>query len=343
MTVFKKIENSWPYYLASCAILSGIALTVISALKLCTSTCTEAQHYRLFGVPFELIGGIYFGTLLVTHYFAKDRPLFRQLTGLLISLGLGAEIFFILLQKVQIGVWCPLCLGIAFCIGITGIAYLIWNQKEQSEALMQGWLHTGALIGVLTLGFTASFLGVTKIDQLQAAEDEIKDRIKFGNKNSPIEVYVFTDWVCPACRAVEPTIEAMAPKITQQAQLTFVDTVVHPETLNFAPYNIALMAQAKAKYFRLREALNQLSLSNKKPKDEDISKAIAPLGVELHELPYEDVTAALRYFEELAQQYKVTSTPTVAIVNRQDKKEKKLTGAKEITEANVMKAINALR
>jgi hypothetical protein len=142
---------------------------------------------------------------------------------------------------------------------------------------------------------------------------------------------------------VEPAIEAMAPQLMKEAQVTFVDTVVHPETLNYAPYNISFMANSKPKYFQIREALGKLSVKTKKPTEDEVRKTIAPLSVTYIELPFEDITVAMRYFEELTDKFKVTGTPTIAIVNTSAKKGKKLAGVEEITEANVLKAIHALK
>lgn len=331
----------WSYHAATVGIIAGVLLTIVSALKLCTTTCNDAHNYRLFGLPFEVVGGIYFAFLALLHYFARHYALARVLAGMTLAGGIGAEGAFIWLQKVEIGTWCPVCLSIAACIVWISICYLIWTQSQEDR--MRGWLHRFIVLGVLVLGFTSSFFGISKIDKLEAAEEAIKDKIKFGNINSPIEVYVFTDWACPACRIVEPSLEAMAPKIMQQAQLTFVDAVVHPETLNFTPYNLAFMVNSKPAYFKIRAALGKLSLTNKKPTDKDIATAVAPLGVTFHELPYEDVSVALRYFDELTEQFKVTGTPTVAVINRAAKKGKKFSGAEEISESNILKSIQALR
>src|SRR4029079_17971520 len=132
-----------------------------------------------------------------------------------------------------------------------------------------------------------------------------KEKIKFGNTSSPLQVYVFTDWACPACRLVEPAIEAMAPKLMREAQLTFVDTVVHPETLNYAPYNISFMANSKNQYFQIRDALGKLSVTTKKPTEDQIRQSVSRLGVNYVELPFEDITVALRYFEELTDKFKI--------------------------------------
>lgn len=334
---FAKQRIAIPYYLAALGILAGAILTSISFLDLCTKSCSDAHNYQLFGAPFEVSGALFFILLAALHFFKTPASFFFG--GLLIASGLGAETFFILLQKYQIGVWCPVCLSIAAAIALIGGSYFFLNK----EGYMNKWLHIGLLTAFFTLGFTSSFFGISKIDRLQAVEDSIKEKIKFGNSSSPVQVYVFTDWACPACRAVEPAIEAMAPKIMKEAQLVFVDTVVHPETLNYAPYDISFMVHNKNKYFQIRKNLEKLSLTTKKPTDADVNKAIASLGVHYNELPYAEITAAMRHFEELTDKFKVTATPTIAIVNTGAKKGKKLAGVEEITEANLLKAINALK
>lgn len=316
--------------IALLGILAGGLLTAVSWLHLCRESCNEAHNYRLFGLPFEWIGAGFFLALGILHFTN------RRAAGLAVAGGLGAEVLFILLQKIQIGVWCPVCLSIASILGIVGICYLI---TEKYEGFMNKWLLTAALI----LGFSVSFLGVAKVDQLQAAEDAIKEQIKFGNLESPLHIYVFTDWACPACRLVEPKIEAISRKILKEAQMTFVDTVVHTATLNYAPYNISFMVNNKSNYFRIRDALGQLSLTTKKPSEEEVQKAIAPLGIQYRELPYEDVSIAMKYFEELTDKFKIIGTPSVAIVNSEAKKGKKLEGLEEITEANILKAMHNLK
>lgn len=318
--------------IASTTLVIGAILTALSALHLCTGSCSEAHNYRLFGLPFEVTGASYFAALLFCHFTSRT-----SLTAFLLAAGLGAEGYFIYLQKQQIGSWCPLCISIAICLGIAGIYYFF------VEKTMKKWTDNLLICALMVLGFSVASVAVSKFDQLQAVEDSIKERIKMGNHASNVEVYVFTDWACPACRSVEPKLEAMIPQITQQATITFVDTVIHPETLNFAPYNIAFMAQNAQQYAKIRQALTELSAINKKPTDQDISQAVAPLGIHYRELPYEDVSLAMRYFDDMVDRFKVTGTPTIAIINPSTKKGKKLAGTSEISQENVLEAIKALR
>jgi len=196
---------------------------------------------------------------------------------------------------------------------------------------------------IAVLGFTMAYFGVVKDNQLQAVENHMKESIVFGDKNSPVEVYLFTDWACPACRSLEPAIVKLSPKIMKEAKLTFVDYAIHPETLNYTPYNLAFMVNNKKEYLKLRDALTELSEKNGSPSDEDIQELAHKNGVTLKELNYADVTLANKYYTHLAKEFDIHSTPTMVIVNRNSKKAKKLSGGSEITEENVLDFIHKLK
>lgn len=334
--------KSFSFHLTTAALFAGLLLTFISWLKLCTESCSEAHNYRIFGLRFEFLGGFYFVLLGVLHLLSKEKSSLNFLVTLLVALGLGAEIFFIWIQKSEIGSWCPVCLSIAASLAIaaTGCFLRIFNEENFNKG---GIMKSFSALFTVFLGFLIAFGSVTKIDKLEAAENELKDKMKFGNVNSPIEVYIFTDWACPACRALEPKLEALAGKVMRKAAVTFVDVVVHPETLNYAPYNIAFMIQNKPQYFKARNALTKLSLDTKKPTEKQVTKAVAPYGIKFQELGYGDISLGMKYFDQLSDKYKVDATPTLVIINRDAKKGKKLSGLDEITESNTLKAIDALR
>jgi hypothetical protein len=134
----------------------------------------------------------------------------------------------------------------------------------------------------------------------------------------------------------------MAPAIMQKAKLTFVDEAVHPETLNFTPYNLSFMINNKPQYFALRNALAQLSESTKTPSDEQVEKMAASIGTQYRQLNYSDVALGIKYFKHLVKQLEVEGTPTMVIVNKETKKGKRLAGKSQITEAGVMSTINSM-
>ena len=334
----------WSRWLVPLALLAGLILSVISALHLCTSDCAAAHEYRLWGFKFEQIGIPFFVALNLGYWIARNNPtlLFFVLLGLLG--GLGAEVMFIYAQKAIIGHWCPVCLAIAGTIFVATLGLLIpFLHKLIEDVNMNANFSRFLLIFAVAAGFTSSFFGFAKYDRLAAAEDDLKTSLAFGNQNSPVEVYFFTDWLCPACRQIEPSVESMFPKVTSVARFYFVDMAIHPETLNFTPYNLSFITYNKKDYFELRNGLSKLSLKTKAPTDHQIEDLAKKIGVKFKELSYGDASTGIKYFKHLSKQFNITKTPTLVIVNRADKKGKKLEGEKEITEANVLKTIETLK
>lgn len=347
----KSTQNSlygaekWSYWITTIAILAGLALSIIAVLHICSEECEATHDYRLFGFPIAYFGLLFFSVLIVLQILAKKWDALHPIIGLFLLGAIGAEVWLIAVQKYQIGHWCPVCLSIlgTLLIALTSYLYSYFKiERQNQEVTMKKIKNRFIGMSVLALGFLTAFLGVTKINPMQAAENAIKNELYFGNSNSPITVYVFTDWECPACRAVEPALEQMASSITKQARLVFVDFVIHPETLNFIPYNLSFMIHNKQDYFKLRKALSKISEITGEPSEEQVEKAVEKLGATYHQLNYADVKFGINYFEELGKQYKINRTPTIAVVNRTTKKGIKLAGTDEITEEKVMKAITSM-
>lgn len=343
--------RNWLYGIILLATIAGTVLSLVSWLRVCTEACSEVHHWRLLGLSFETMGALFFLPVLIMLLFARKNRWIMTLCGFLFAGAAGAELKFVLIQKYQIGAWCPVCLAIATCIFIAAGAFVISYILEWKETMAQAsqsnfmQLITKGFTGlsVFFFGFLMAAIGTTHFDPLAAAENTLKDSVAFGKTDSPIEVYVFTDWACPACREVEKDIEKMAPEIMSQARLTFVDHAVHTETLNYSPYNVSFMIKAKPQYFRLREALTRWALSHPTPTDEEIEKIAQQHGVKYEQLNFSDIALSQKYFKQLATQFGVKQTPTIVVINTDTKKGKKLIGVAEITERNVKRAIASLK
>lgn len=337
------------YWIAAMALLSTCGLAFVSYLQLCSQACAEGHTYRLFGFTFEMVGLVVFPLTTIVHLLSRKIPSLGFLTAWLLCSMLGAEIVFIYVQKYKIGSWCPICLSIAGALTVAALAYFYdyyYDFKQSLEKLDRGPIMINVYKGLTGISFffvgmLLAFSGIGKYNPLQAAENTIKESISFGDPNSNIEVYVFTDWSCPACKSIEPMLESIAPKIMKVAKLTFVDNPVHPETLNFTPYNVSFMINNKDKYFALRNALIELSDETKSPTDEQVNALTNKLGAKYKQLSYSEVALANKYFTHLIKQLDVEGTPTVVIVNKETQKGKKLPGAKKITEENIMRAIKS--
>lgn len=338
------------YVIAGAAIFAGFALSIVSWMRICSQACSEGHNYRLFGFTFEAVGLTFFPILAITHLLSLKFPALKTIVGWMLCGALGSEVMFIYVQKYKIGAWCPVCLAIAASLAVAFGTYLyhfcrnfkITVEKEEKGKMMNSIFKGISGITFFAVGFILAFSGIGKFNQLQAAENTVKERIVFGNTNSPIEVYIFTDWACPACKSLDPLFESMAPAIMQKAKLTFVDEAVHPETLNFTPYNLSFMINNKSKYFELRHALTKLSDETKTPTDEQVEKMAASLGTRYQQLNYADVALGIKYFKHLVKQLEVEGTPTMVIINTETKKGKRLAGKGQITESGVMNAINAM-
>lgn len=339
------------YALTTFILAVGIILTYISSLHICTEACAEGLNYRIFGLPFEVWGFAFFPAIFIVHLTSYFYPLLAWVVIAMLCGGLGSELWFIYVQKYYIGHWCPICLAIASCVFLALVCQIInqrlkWrklSQNEKEEVHMQFFKGSLSAVAAAVIGFIIAFVGLSKVDKIAAAEEAFKNKIAMGNASSPIEVYLFTDWQCPSCRKIEPVIEKMSPEIQKKAKLFFIDFPIHPETMNFTPYNLAFMINNKEGYLKLRKVLTELSEQTGAPTEEQIQKAISSLGVKYEQLNYADVAVGFKFNKDLAKQFGINSTPTLVLVNLETKKGKKLKGGIEISETNVMNAIDALK
>lgn len=337
----------WTFWITLLALLTALVLTVISHLEVCTTACVEGQKWRILGCKFELFGLIVLPLMIISHILSLKIPIFRTITGLMLAASLGAELWFLYIQIGIVGGLCSICVSIAFAVLVAGLAYFTRFVNETLESRNEGVMQTLTKIvpsmGMMLLGFLFAFMGCSKINPLEAEQATLKDNISFGKPKTPIEVYIFTDWFCPACRRADPEIDKIIPEIQDKAKLYFVDAAVHTQSLNFTPYNLSFMINNKDKYFQIRKALEALADKNNAPSDSDIKETVKPLNVTLKELNYSDVALGVKLFKKLVKQFEVTQTPTIVIVNTNTKKGKKLSGYSEITKDNVMRAIETLQ
>lgn len=321
-------------------ILTGLILAVLSGTDLCSfSGCTEAHEYRLFGFSLPLVGTLYFCLLTLLLLFSGRFSVLAPLLPLALAGGAGAELVMIHLQKNVIQAWCPLCIAIAAVVYLLCIlrmsAAAIESRGFQSMNRRQFITKTFTLLVAAVAGFTVSFVGTVKPE---AAGLETS----FGKQGSKVEIYVFSDWLCPMCVKVEPALEAAIPALEKRARIYFIDKPVHKESMNFVPYHLSFLVNEKEKYLQLRKALFDLAKVNKNPSFQDVQKAVAPLGVTYKQLSFMDVSQMMAKSQALSTEYKVTATPTVVVVNSSSKKSKTLVGGKDITAENLLKAVKAV-
>lgn len=319
---------------------TGLVLAVLSWTDLCSfNGCTEAHEYRLFGVQLQLVGSLYFCILITTMLLSIRSPRFDLPLHLVLAGGAGAEAVMIHLQNNVIHAWCPLCLGIAasvFLLCVVKVIEVTTASKGEESMDNKKFISRLLLLAVAACaGFAVSFVGIKKP---QAAGIDTG----LGKQGSKVEIYIFSDWLCPICIKVEPILETTLPALEKRSRIFFIDKPVHKESMNFVPYHLSFLVNEKPKYIQLRKALFELAKVNKNPSLTDIQGVIAPLGVTYKQLSFMDVSQTMAQSQALSAEYKVTGTPTVVIVNKSSKKSKTLVGGKDITAENLLKAVKSL-
>ena len=316
--------------------IAGLVLSVMSALNICTSACSEVSLYTIFGLNFGWFGVVFFsvliGTLALQHRFAWAE----KLIIFFVFAAAGAELRFIWLQKYEIGRWCPICLSIAAAIYLMAIVLLLnkWYKMRSRRTNMKTYMKSIITVMLaVAFGLSGAVLGVKKV--AEAAELNLF----LGKTDSHTVVYFISDWFCPACRRTEPAIAKMYPQIAAIAKVGFVDIPVHPETTNFTPYNTQFLLYEKGKYIQLRGALADLAKKTKTPSPEDVQKAIAPYGVKLRSMNFADIESGIHWNESINLTYEIKATPTVVVMNEKTGKHLNLEGREDISYEAIIKAI----
>ncbi len=170
-----------------------------------------------------------------------------------------------------------------------------------------------------------------------AANENTMDT-SLGLKKSETAIYFISDWYCPSCIKLEPTIEKLYPTLAKRAKIFFVDLPIHKESYNYAQYNVQFLVHEKANYIKVRKRLAQLAANTKNPSLQDVKRAVAPVGAKVRNFDTSDVLMVMQMNQKLVNLFGVSMTPTVVITNNRTQRVKKLQG-KEIYEGSVLSAI----
>ncbi len=342
--------GGWRFWLAGIPIVVGFILSILSWVEVCVEHCSANEDYRLFGLPFAVAGLLFFSALFLIHSLSFRYPSLKRGVAWLLAAALGAELMFVWIQKYEVGSWCPICLTIAATIalagGILSMGYFRnlhariaeGNRGEIMKKILQGVTTASFII----VGFLVAFIGVSNPNSAEAVTEDIKARLAFGKKDSPVEVYFFTDWYCPACLKVDPVIEKLYPKIRPTATFLFIDYPVHKKSINFIPYNLSFLMNNKSQYFIARKLLNDLAEKTDSPKEAEVAELAKKKGIPYKEISFVDIKSGMEYFEEMAKKFGIKSTPTLVIMNKKSQKTSKLEGSEEIKEDSITKAIKQM-
>lgn len=339
--LLKEKMNKFFTIITAILILCGMVLSILSLTDLCNfGGCTDAHQYRFFGFSIPLLGIIYFGLMIILFILSLRFSMANFILILLIAGGAGGELTMLHLQKDVIQAWCPLCVGIAIAVYLLLIIktfeFLLLRRRSPSMKEQNFIPKFLMIILAIITGFIVSFSGISK------PEAATQSNFTLGKQTSNLEIYVFSDWICPICFKAEPSIEAAYRQLENRAKFIFVDKVIHPEAMNFVPYHLSFLIHEKQKYMPLRKALLDLARKNANPTEEQVQAAIAPLKVHYRQLSFMEVTQIMNQFQAFAAEFQVTATPTMVILNRTNGKARKLVGSAELTPENIMRNVNAV-
>lgn len=351
MSILSLKNPNFRYWLLCGAFLCGFLLSVVSWLEICIQYCSANIEYRLFGMPFGIVGMGFFSLLFISQFFSKQYRVLDYGVHVAVALSLGAEIMFIGLQKFEIGQWCPICLAIAFCLLIAAIAIVAEffsfkldpNHESYEEAFMFEIKRGITSFLLVIVGFLMAFVGVSKPNSLEAVLKDMQTELAFGNTTSQVKVYFISDWFCDSCKAAEPIIEKALPLIQSKATIYFIDLAVHQKSLNFSPYNLAFMMNDKSHYLKARHMLFRLADKTSSPTDEEVMEAASKAQLTFKELTYVDVKKGLEFFDSITDKYKIISTPTIVITNPRLKKVTIIKGKDGITTEKIVKAVDGVK
>lgn len=327
------------YLLLWLLLLSGLVLSVLSGLKICSQMCSETAKYSLFGIDFGWFGTGFFSLMILILLLRRYIPAIGVILFISIWAAVGAEMRLIWIQKFDIGTWCPVCLCIAVVLIITTLVVSYESLADRTTfggAMKVKFIHFTVILIVVLIGFGGALVGVQK--EAGAAELDIY----FGKRKSDTTVYFVSDWFCPLCRKIEPDIEKMFTELSATVRVAFVDLPIHPESANITPYHLQFMLYEKDKYIALRHALDTISRSTKNPTQDQVQTAVAPLGGTLRPLNFMEILNGVRQFETICKRFNVTATPSVVIDNTRTRKRKQLVGSDEITRSAIITAIAAV-
>ena len=138
----------------------------------------------------------------------------------------------------------------------------------------------------------------------------------------PIHVFIYTDYFCPPCRAMEPVVEPILHDLLKRNAITliWVDTPFNHHSILYAKYFLyALKTKNDLEHaFRVRNVLIAVTSDKNMTTEKSIEKLFKSKGI-----PYTvfEAKPVLERYNALIKEDKINATPTCVVV-KVGKKEK---------------------
>jgi protein-disulfide isomerase len=143
--------------------------------------------------------------------------------------------------------------------------------------------------------------------------------------SGPVEVRLYTDYFCPPCRAMEPTVEPLLKELLKinAIRLTLVDVPFSQLTLLYARnFLFALKENNDLEHaFRVRNILLEASTQKDVTTQERIEALFREKGVPVSVFfPVFDAKPAFDRYNALIKEDKINATPTCVVIKNGQKK-----------------------
>ena len=201
------------------------------------SACAELLSSRwsqVFGMPITAFGTLIYLALMVSLSLT-NRPLINPILGVI----LGAAAWFVFVQMVLLGRYCPWCMathGIGVCVAVLGLQREIKADDTESVWMTAGGIATSVMLGLGFLQYYGPVTDTSRMDDVQglsAAESpEIYSRgdgrkVVFADRQRTYNVSLlphlgpedakcvmveYFDYGCPSCRVMRGFLNALMAK-----------------------------------------------------------------------------------------------------------------------------------
>jgi len=331
----------------------GIALvgSILSAFGICTGGCTDAVKYRIFGLHFATVGIPFFLATLACSAGRNSKSWeVRCPYDALIFGAVGAEWFFIGVQKHIIMHYCPICLTIAGAVYVAvslRLVELFLRRAEggakgasRARGLVTSFVRGAVVFCALFIGLISALIGVST--PTMAGAGPLGQEIWLGKVDSQVEVLLVTDWFCPHCKKTEPAIKNMLPAIEKVARCTFIDDPIHEASFNFMPYNMSLLMSSKENYLEGRKVLLSIAEKTQAPNDASVVAAFAAQGIKFKMAERSKLVRLASSESAFLRANSVSVTPTIVVRNRRTGEHRLLVGETNIKQDLVLAAVKSL-
>jgi len=270
--------------------VSGIVVVIL--YQTCGSSCLYLAG-TVFGVDLKIWGLLYLSALTVILVLRQ-----KELTCVLLSAGVGGEIFLVGYQVVH-KTYCPYCLVLAL---IVVVLFGINLDKRKVRLILLSMLLGFILMAVF---FRSIPLKI---------ESEGLALPSFGRGD--VKVRLYTDYFCGPCREVEPAAEGILYDLVRsnRINLTFIDVPIHRHTPVYTACYLYLAQREKSLdgILRIRKILFRAAEKNIEDK-KALEKYLNGTGLKVTDVPEKAGAAeAARYLEEDG----VEGTPTLVVIRR---------------------------